>query len=34
MTEFEKVIQLKRASGRPKDFEAISELEILYEQNS
>jgi len=27
-----KLIQLKRAAGRPKDFEAIAELEILLEQ--
>ena len=27
-----RLIQLKRASGRPKDFEAISELEILQEK--
>lgn len=30
----ERLIQLKRASGRPKDLEAISELEIINENNS
>ena len=28
----EKLIQLKRAAGRPKDLEAIAELEALYEE--
>ena len=28
----EKLIQLKRAAGRPKDFEAVSELEALLEE--
>ena len=28
----EKLIHLKRAAGRPKDFEAIAELEILLEE--
>lgn len=27
-----RLIQVKRAAGRPKDFDAISELEALYEQ--
>jgi len=28
----EKLIQLKRAAGRPKDFEAIAELQALLEE--
>jgi hypothetical protein len=28
----EKLIQVKRAAGRPKDFEAIAELEALLEE--
>jgi hypothetical protein len=28
------LIQLKRASGRPKDFEAIAELELLLEERA
>jgi len=30
----ERLIQLKRAAGRPKDFEAIAELERIFEQES
>jgi hypothetical protein len=28
----EKLIEVKRAAGRPKDFEAIAELEALREE--
>jgi predicted nucleotidyltransferase len=28
----EKLIQLKRAAGRPKDFEAIAELQALLDE--
>jgi predicted nucleotidyltransferase len=28
----EKLIQLKRAAGRPKDFEAIAELQTLLDE--
>jgi hypothetical protein len=28
----EKLIELKRAAGRPKDFESIAELEVLREE--
>jgi len=28
-----KLIEVKRAAGRPKDFEAIAELEVLLEES-
>ena len=28
----ERLIEVKRAAGRPKDFEAIAELEVLLEE--
>jgi hypothetical protein len=31
-TTLEKLIQLKRAAGRPKDLEAIAELQALLEE--
>lgn len=30
--KLEKLIELKRAAGRPKDFEAIAELEVILEE--
>jgi predicted nucleotidyltransferase len=30
----ERLIQLKRAAGRPKDWEALAELEALLEERS
>jgi hypothetical protein len=30
--KLEKLIEVKRAAGRPKDFEAIAELEALREE--
>jgi hypothetical protein len=32
--DLETLIHLKRAAGRPKDFEAIAELEALLEERS
>jgi hypothetical protein len=32
VVKLEKLIELKRAAGRPKDFEAIAELEIILEE--
>jgi predicted nucleotidyltransferase len=32
--DLETLIRLKRAAGRPKDFEAIAELETLLEERS
>ncbi|WP_167481996.1 hypothetical protein [Leptospira andrefontaineae] len=29
-----KLIELKKASGRPKDFEAIAELEAIFEEQN
>lgn len=34
VVELETLIRLKRAAGRPKDFEAIAELEILLDERS
>lgn len=30
--DLEKLIEVKRAAGRPKDFEAISELEAILDE--
>jgi len=30
----ERLIEVKRAAGRPKDFEAIAELEVLLEEKA
>jgi hypothetical protein len=31
--ELRRLIEVKRAAGRPKDLEAIAELEALHEEN-
>ena len=32
MLDLDKLIEVKRAAGRPKDFEAIAELEAIREE--